>query len=308
VTPSRSILGICLLAGGLTGSQQTVFRGGTQGVLVDVSVRDGKRSVSGLRPEDFRLLDDSVPQTIVDLTTEVIPLDVTVLIDVSESARLLFGDTLIQAGNRARGLFGPNDHIEVRDFGAQIVDATTWNGESLGSWATGSLFGDRGTALFDALAIAVMRPPAVGFRRLVIVVTDGRDTASFVNHQTLLAIVKRADAVVDVVAAAVVAVGSHSQLATDTPTNLPRPAETLVTVHDYANPLKKVTDLAGGYFFDLNENSRSLEALGVTVAEFRSRYLLKYVPSGVGSRGWHTITISVPGHGYQVVARKGYVR
>lgn len=307
VTGGRIVVLLVGLVGPLAGYQQSVFRVGTDAVLVDVSVRDGERSVSGLSREDFELRDNAMPQRILDVTAEVIPLDVTVLVDASESSRTLFGESLARAGDRIRGLFGPNDHVEVRDFGAKILDAADWHGEPLGGWATGSIYGDRGTALFDALAMTALRPTSVGFRRLVIVLTDGRDTVSFLNHRTLLAVVQRADIVVDVVAAALVSVGTHSQLTTDNPTNLPRPAETLVTVRDYSVPLKRISSTSGGYYFDLNENSRFIDGLALTVSEFRARYVLRYSPSSLAS-GWHTIAVSVPGHKYQIVARQGYSR
>ena len=42
--------------------------------------------------------------------------------------------------------------------------------------------------------------------------------------------------------------------------------------------------------------------------EFRSRYLLTYVPRGVDARGWHGIDVKLRGKNGNVRARRGYLR
>jgi hypothetical protein len=46
------------------------------------------------------------------------------------------------------------------------------------------------------------------------------------------------------------------------------------------------------------------------VDDFRASYVLRYVPEGVSSTGWHDIVVRVPkGAGrYEVTSRKGYDR
>jgi hypothetical protein len=44
------------------------------------------------------------------------------------------------------------------------------------------------------------------------------------------------------------------------------------------------------------------------VGEFRRRYLISYMPSGVAPGGWHAIEVSVIKRGVTVTARRGYQR
>src|SRR5919112_32731 len=65
--------------------QQPVFRTGADVVSVDASVQRDRRPLTGLTAADFELLDNGVPQEISDVTYEKLPIDVTLLLDVSAS-------------------------------------------------------------------------------------------------------------------------------------------------------------------------------------------------------------------------------
>src|SRR6187431_59141 len=66
--------------------QQPTFRLATPSVVLDVSVtRDGK-PVAGLTVPDFRLVDNGVRQTITDVNREQLPVDVTLIADLSGTA------------------------------------------------------------------------------------------------------------------------------------------------------------------------------------------------------------------------------
>ena len=66
--------------------QRPTFRGTAAGVVLDVSVFDGRRPVTGLTASNFEVLDDGVPQVATAATVESIPLDVTIVIDVTQEA------------------------------------------------------------------------------------------------------------------------------------------------------------------------------------------------------------------------------
>jgi hypothetical protein len=42
------------------------------------------------------------------------------------------------------------------------------------------------------------------------------------------------------------------------------------------------------------------------VEEFRTRYVLRYIPAGVERSGWHDLVVTTPGKRYQIHARRGY--
>jgi hypothetical protein len=66
-------------------TSQQVFRSGVDGVTITVSVRSSNRPVSGLSADDFELTDNGVPQAITTIAAEKVPLDLTLLLDLSSS-------------------------------------------------------------------------------------------------------------------------------------------------------------------------------------------------------------------------------
>jgi hypothetical protein len=68
-----------------------VFRSRVDAVSVDVSVRWGGKPVGGLTAKDFALLDNGVRQQIEVVDTEAVPLDVSLIIDISGSTATLVG-------------------------------------------------------------------------------------------------------------------------------------------------------------------------------------------------------------------------
>jgi VWFA-related protein len=165
-------------------------------------------------------------------------------------------------------------------------------------------FGDWGTSLWDAVAMAAMRPVSAGTRRVVVVFTDGVDRSSVLDRATRLAVVDRSAATIQVVATGSLMVGyvetQTSPRLSDTST---RPMMSNVSA-----AIGEITSRTGGTFFDLNESRSFLTALGAAIDEFRSRYILRFAPQGVAADGWHALTVTVPGKRYDVRARRGYQR
>src|SRR5688572_20985771 len=64
---------------------QEVFRSGVDGITITVSVRSNNRAVPGLTAADFGLTDNGVEQELSTLSAEKVPLDLTLLLDLSSS-------------------------------------------------------------------------------------------------------------------------------------------------------------------------------------------------------------------------------
>ena len=79
------------------GTPAATLRTGADIVSVEASVRREKRPVTGLKITDFELLDNGVPQEISDLSYERLPIDVTVVLDVSASVTGAVLDQLRQS-------------------------------------------------------------------------------------------------------------------------------------------------------------------------------------------------------------------
>ena len=74
------VLGLVLAAGG-----QQLFRSGVDAVVIPASVRNGNKPVTGLTAADFELRDNGVVQELQNVSAEKIPIDVTLLLDLSSS-------------------------------------------------------------------------------------------------------------------------------------------------------------------------------------------------------------------------------
>src|SRR5215471_17354195 len=79
-----SLASVSALSLGL-GAQRPTFRAFTDVVSVDVSVKNGRVPVGGLTPADFELRDNGVVQAIDAVSIETVPIDVTLIVDLSGS-------------------------------------------------------------------------------------------------------------------------------------------------------------------------------------------------------------------------------
>ena len=295
MTGARLVVAAMAVASAIALDAQ-VIRSTAEAVLVDVSVTNKNVPVPGLGVSDFEVQDNEIRQTISSVTRETWPVDATVLLDVSGSARAVFGTTLSTAAGRVRALFLPTDRSDVVLFGAAIVDADHLQRSPVGPWAT--LFGlDRGTALFDAIVASAVRDPAPGYRRLVVVLTDGMDTASFVSRTLRLDVIDRSGAVIDIVGLGPMTGAfqvSH---------------EGARAIGGLGYLIQEIASRSGGRFFDLGEDRSFVTPLRVALDEFRARYVIAFTPTGVSADGWHELRVSVPTHPKsEVNARRGYFR
>jgi VWFA-related protein len=150
-----------------------------------------------------------------------------------------------------------------------------------------------------------LRDPQPG-RPLVLVFTDGDDTASWLPGRTVLDLARRSDAVVYGVGLysstsrqTGYLVDFRSGLQPDIPPVLPSELR--------KSFLRVLADETGGKYLDTDRSDRLREAFVQILTEFRGRYWLTYVPKGVEAGGWHPIEVKVRKKG-TVTARRGYQR
>ena len=268
--------------------QPPVFRSTVEGVSVSVSVRVGDKSVSGLTAADFELLDNGVSQTISAFSVETQPIDVTLLLDLSGSVagrrleRLKFGviemADLLRKEDRLR-LFSVQHEIRLA-FPFQ-PGGTKPNVESL------TAFG--GTALFDGLAAAMMRPTELDRRQFIVAYTDGIDTISFLDLDTVREIAGGTDAVVQI-------------LVPTTFDGRGRPQGSI----PQAALINELAARTGGQLYWVDFAAPVGATFKQAVSDFRTSYVLRYLPTGVAGEGWHELTVRVKKGTYDVRARKGY--
>jgi Ca-activated chloride channel homolog len=171
-----------------------VVRVDTQLVSVPAVVTDSTgRPVSGLRADNFRLVEDGQVQTITNFGTSETPFEIALLLDTSGSTR---EDVALirSAANSFIQALRPGDRVGVVAFNTaqtvaepvatvEVLTELTSDREALRS-AIENIGASNGTPYYDALervADSIFRDPPrdeVRGRRAVVALTDGVDSAS----------------------------------------------------------------------------------------------------------------------------------
>ena len=181
---------------------RATFRAGADVVAVEASVWRDKRPVTGLKPGDFELLDNGVPQQISDLSYERLPIDVTVVLDVSASVTGAVLDQLRQAVRQLKADLGSRDRLKLVAFNMQIRRLADFEAPaSATDTAFASLSGRGSSAIFDSVAVQLASPAVEGRRHLIVLFTDGEDSSSISDPDTLFEVARRTTATVDIVLA-----------------------------------------------------------------------------------------------------------
>jgi Ca-activated chloride channel family protein len=300
---TMAMLAAAAIAGG-TLQEPLRFKSGTEAVSVDVLVLDNGRTVGGLTAADFELRDSGVEQQID--TVQVVDVPFSMMLALDSSSSMQGGRRRLQDAARAAvGTLHDDDRASVLSFSDQVAAPTPWSSPRQAVLdAIDGLRSDGSTSLVDAAFTAVMqRDSEPGRRNLVILLTDGDDTSSWLPDDRVLEAAERSEAVVYCVAV-------------DTPREERRRALNFRSGVrlDAKQPVMQSTD----FLEQLSARtagerlSSSLGGLQKTfrrvVDNFRSRYVLSYAPSGVPNSGWHSIDVRVKGRTYKVAARRGYER
>lgn len=164
-------------------------------VPVTVSDRDG-RYIPGLKKDDFTLYENGVEQKIVSFATYDEPINVALLIDTSESTR----DTLTEIKDAAEDfikLLNPSDRCLIASFDAQLNVLTPLTSdlktmkESLAKVQTARR---EGSILFGAVReIAEKSFAGVPGRKVIVVLSDGKDFGSALTKNELLGELEESD-------------------------------------------------------------------------------------------------------------------
>jgi hypothetical protein len=275
--------------GSLVGQQPT-FRAVGEVVTVSVSVRDGNRPVAGLTATDFELLDSGAVQEISALTEESLPIDVTLLLDTSSSVQGQMLERLKTGVLDVSKLLGPDDRFRLIEVRQHVREAFSFRAGGSPPTLDG-LLAVGATSLHDGLAAAMIHANVPDRRHVIVLLTDGRDTASIMNADATVKLAGLTDSVVH----AVVPIEGDRFSGGRGPGDLP--------------VLREITSRTGGEIFVIALNDSLSAAFTRVIADFRASYLLRYSPRGVPHEGWHDIGVRVlKSRKYEVRARRGYTR
>jgi VWFA-related protein len=276
--PARAILVMAGLAMATAAwGQRPAFRSTVEAVEVDVAVTRGGKTVAGLTADNFVVTDNGVVQRVTAALLSAQPLRVTMVLDVSASVSGSRLKGLIAAGRALTLALRPEDQAGLITFSHRVTAAVPVGRDrpSLND-ALAKLAGNGATALRDAAYLGLSSASDDNSRALLLLFSDGFDTASFLTGEAVVDAAKRSNAVV------------HA-------------------VQFRADPfLGKLAEVTGGRTWSADSDRQLEELFGRVLDEMRARYLLTYSPPGPQKPGWHEIKVSLKGARGDVIAKQGY--
>jgi Ca-activated chloride channel family protein len=136
--------------------------------------------VSGFTREDFALAEDGWPQQIAVFERQSeLPLNLTLAIDTSGSVRKDMAEEADAARRFAHALLRSQDQMSLLQFATSVRELTPFTNKVRHiDRGLGHLRGDWATALYDAICQGSARLGGNPGRRVLVLISDGDDTAS----------------------------------------------------------------------------------------------------------------------------------
>ena len=271
-------------------AQQPTFKAGTQIVPLYVTVQDvEKRLVPDLAKEDFDVLDNGVPVTLTLFQNEPEPFSVVVMLDTSGSMTLTI-DLLQEAAEQYvirlmpadKGIVGAfNDKIQF-----PIADFTNSRDDLVGGIREVD-YGNS-TRLWDAAEASIEQLKRVSGRRVVLLFTDGDDTASKIGLGKVMDEARAAETMIYAIGLQSVYFNGQRQVRSQPDKGL-----------------RKIADETGGGYFELKRTDDLGPTFTRVAQELHSQYVLGFAPATDGKL--HKLEVRVKKPGMTARARKSYL-
>ena len=259
---SRSICSLAVVLPFLLKAQDdSVIRVETRLVVLHASVADkGGKLLTDLPRTAFKVLENNIEQTMKDFKREDVPVSLGIIIDDSGSMMnkrqkvATAALALVKASN-------PKDEVFIVNFNdTAYLDVPFTNSIAKLEEGLARIESRGGTAMRDAISMSIdyMKKEAKKEKKVLLVITDGDDTASSENLEKLVAKCQRSEVLV-------YAIG----LLTEEEQRRQKAAK---------RALQTLTTASGGVAF-LPKDLTSVEQLALQVAhEIRNQYTITYSP------------------------------
>ena len=274
----------------------SVFRATADSVVIDVAVTRGGNAVTGLSASDFRVFDNGVPQTVSVFSISAIPVDVSLLLEVTSITPRRLLDLMTRIRSITESL-RPDDRFRLWSIGTYVREISPMQEARAAVLPEHVPLDGLTASIYDALGLAMTHRVEPGRRHLVLALAREYDLRSAVPPATLLEMARRADAVVNIIEIGVDSASSGRAL------------ETRFRADDNGRgTLQEVAERTGGEFTGQRVfGDRILDAASRVLNGFRQSYVLQYTRVGVALPGWHEVRVELPNiRGVSVRARKGY--
>jgi Ca-activated chloride channel family protein len=260
-------------------------------VFVNVTDRNGA-IVGGLTRDDFGLTEDGRRQQIAVFERQSeLPLNLTLAIDTSGSVKKDM-EQEAEAGRRfAHALLRPQDQMSLLQFATEVRELTPFTNKlSLIDRGLGQLRSDFATALYDAVYLGSNRLGPKQGRKVLVLVSDGGDTASTATYAKALEQALRNDVMIYSVIDVPIEASAGRELGGE---------HALITL----------AEQTGGKSFYVSEGGLD-KAFAQVSEDLRTQYLLGYYPRNQEpGRVFHRVEVTIPratAEAFNIRHRTGY--
>lgn len=250
--------------------------------------------VAGLKKENFIVEEDGRDQTISVFDKEsAVPLSIALAIDTSLSTRHDLPLEQASAKRFARTIVRPVDALSVFGFNETVLQSTSYTSDlkriddGIDHVRLGAA-----TALFDAVFLASRSLDRRQGRKVLVLITDGGDTASKVDYKEAVRAAEEAEGIVY----SIIVVPIESSAGRET---------------GGEHALIQLSEDTGGKYYYATSMAQLDDAFRQISEELRTQYLLAYYPSQRTSNSQFRriqVSVSAPpdSTAYHVRHRAGY--
>ncbi len=284
-------------------------------VLVPTLVeKPGGGIIYGLKPDDFVLEDNGVPQKIrVQEEMDTAPVSLVVAVEEGGASALEFDklaklgpllDLFLSDGRGQAALVG-------FDSKPHLIEDYTHSSDDLDEMLKRLEPGDGGAAILDTVSYAVdlLQSEPKEYRRVLLLISEERDHGSrYTRPEQLIQKIGRSDVLVLSVSFS----PSRAELLHDVKDSgenrILTPVSTLAMIVPAMkkNVAKEVAGMSGGEYTTFTGDKRFEERVVDAAKHVRNRYLITFSPSNP-TPGFHTIRVrTAKDYGARIVARANY--
>ena len=271
-------------------AQQATFRAGAQVVFLPTMVTESDgRLVPDLEKDDFVILDNGKPQELSVFESSTQPFTAVVALDFSGSMTNSL-DLLKEAAEQFLLRMLPQDKAQVGSFADRVMFSgkfTSDRDDLIG--ALRDLDYGNATRLWDAVDESINLLDGAENRKVVVVFTDGDDTASRNGFGRVMDKARQNDVMV-------YAIGLESVFFNGARMERSRPDRSL----------KKIADETGGGYFELKKTDQLAPTFTRVAQELHSLYTLGFAPSVMDGKE-HKLEVRVKKTGMTARARRSYI-
>jgi Ca-activated chloride channel family protein len=266
----------------------------TQTVPIYATVIDSERRlVTDLQQDEFEVYDNGKLQTLTNFVNGTTPFTAVVMLDTSGSMTMNM-EFVKQAAEEFIIRLLPADKAKVGAFNDKIQilpkdEPFTSDRDRLIRLLKEGLDFGYPTRLWDAANESIAHLERLDGRRVVLVFTDGDDSASRLDEQEVLLRAREKDVMI-------YAIGMQSDFFNGQTRVRTRPAR----------GLRKLADETGGGYFELTKKDDLGPTFTRVAQELHSQYVLGFSPATLDGKV-HKLDIKIKRPGMSVRGRKSYV-